>query len=360
LDWQSLPQRPACFEQMVAHFSAKGSGDIPVSARNFALNSRRALWLSATVLLTVTTLVYINRPDSTDPDVPGDVLLTESTPPSGPAGSLVASADFASEQIERPDGQDWRKSISENLACLNSGLQTLAAVPQYTARFYKQERVQTGLTEPQLIELRLRHEPFSVHMKWLAGERGQEVLYVDGLMDGRMLVKLAGWKARILPPLKIDPNGNQALSQSRYPITEVGMASISRKLIADREADLGLSDGVTCRVFPNERCNERDCVCYIIEYQKPGLRNEYRKSVQYIDAQYNLPICVRNFAWPKSDSVEESLRGDELDDATMIELYSYSEIGWDWQVAETSPPPSLCVPGFHEVRLRRCPAAIKS
>ena len=72
----------------------------------------------------------------------------------------------------------------------------------------------------------------------------------------------------------------------------------------------------------------------MIEYDRPGICREYRKSVQYIDGELNLPICVRNFTWPEDDSPEFNLKGEELDEATMIELYSYSDIELECELDE--------------------------
>ena len=42
--------------------------------------------------------------------------------------------------------------------------------------------------------VKVRHEPFSIYLKWLSGEVGREVLYVDGANDGEMFVRSGGWK----------------------------------------------------------------------------------------------------------------------------------------------------------------------
>ena len=82
---------------------------------------------------------------------------------------------------------------------LEKGLHKLKEVGNYTATLFRQERVNGELLEPQAMSLKLRHEPFSVYMKWLDGGYADEVLYVDGGYDGKLVVNMGGWKSRLVP-----------------------------------------------------------------------------------------------------------------------------------------------------------------
>ncbi len=45
----------------------------------------------------------------------------------------------------------------------------LQQTPDYTAQFTKQELVAGELTEEQSIYVKIRHQPFSIYLKWLTG-----------------------------------------------------------------------------------------------------------------------------------------------------------------------------------------------
>ena len=112
------------------------------------------------------------------------------------------------------------KALLLELLLLERGQLRFADIPTYTATFHKRERIDGELQDLEVTRIKVRHEPFSVYMKWIVGDKGQELLYVDGENDDKILVKLGGLKGRLLPAVKVDPYGSQAKSQSRHPITD--------------------------------------------------------------------------------------------------------------------------------------------
>lgn len=268
--------------------------------------------------------------DQTESDPQQQALLDSAAPPSDPLLSNTATDDA---QEANP-----LRIIEQNIEMLQTGLERIEDVPQYQARLYRQERVGSELSDPQLIDFRVRHEPFSVYMKWLTGDEGQEVLYVDGKHDGKMLVKLGGWKARFTPVLEIDPNGATALSNSRHPVTDAGLLALCHRLVEDRQADLKRGSGVQAVLLEDQECNGRDCDCFVFTWEKPGLCQDYRKSIQYFDRELRLPICVRNFAWPENAERLEATETEaqqKLDEQTLVEVYSYLDLNLDFRIADT-------------------------
>ena len=49
-----------------------------------------------------------------------------------------------------------------------------------TAVFQKQERIDGALQPVNVMELKVRHRPLSVYMKWQQPDAGQEVIWRDG------------------------------------------------------------------------------------------------------------------------------------------------------------------------------------
>ena len=54
----------------------------------------------------------------------------------------------------------------------------------YKRWYEREERIDGEMKEPQQMELKLRHAPFSVYMKWLNGDKGRELLYTANENDG--------------------------------------------------------------------------------------------------------------------------------------------------------------------------------
>ncbi len=128
-----------------------------------------------------------------------------------------------------------RMALLMNMLLLEKGCRYLETVPDYTATFSKQEFVGGTLSDNQVINLKCRHQPFSVYMKWLVGDKGQELLYVDGQNEEKMLVKMGGLKGRLVPTLKLDPLGSLAMQESRYPITKAGIKALAETIIDFRK-----------------------------------------------------------------------------------------------------------------------------
>jgi hypothetical protein len=76
----------------------------------------------------------------------------------------------------------------------------------------------------EVVRCAFREKPFSVLMDWKQGARqAQTTLYVKGENEDRLLVRPASWRALLVSVTSRDPNSDDALRTSRYPITEFGI-----------------------------------------------------------------------------------------------------------------------------------------
>jgi hypothetical protein len=105
-------------------------------------------------------------------------------------------------------------------------------VKGYTLTFEKQERINKKLQPTEVIAATYRQEPFSVLMRWEKGARladailyveGQNQEKVDGEMKSMLLVHPSGVAGRLIPFVKRDPEGKEALQSSRYTIKGFGL-----------------------------------------------------------------------------------------------------------------------------------------
>jgi len=251
-------------------------------------------------------------------------------------GGLPATEQVSPEEIsQRVEGAilGSRLALQLHMTLLELGKQRIEKFPDYTATFIKQERPDgDDLQEVQTLSIKMRHKPFSIYMKWLeGGDVGREVIYVDGLNDNKMLVHVGGLKGRLLPHLKLDPTGSLAMAEARHPIGELGLLHLTDLLISYRKRDMGLKSGVRWEMIKEQKFQDRECYCFVVEYDSREIEPVYRKSITYIDKELAIPICVRNFGWAEPDS---ELTGQELDVATLIEYYGYSDIRFDRRLGD--------------------------
>lgn len=227
-----------------------------------------------------------------------------------------------------------KEALTECDRILGEGEAKLAKIPAYAATFVKQERIGDALTELQVIQLRMFHQPKRISMKWEGGkDAGQRVIYAEGENDGDMLVrKLTGIEAR-LGVIALNPSGVLAMKHSRHPVTQAGLLEMTRITRQYRQADLKLESGVSAKLLEHQKLNGRDCLCLVVEYEKPDFapdeKKEYRKTMVFIDSQTKLPACVRCYGWPEKIA---DANPQKLDQTTLLELYAYKNIDFEAQV----------------------------
>jgi hypothetical protein len=216
------------------------------------------------------------------------------------------------------------------LELLERGRQFLNTVPGYTAEFTRQEEVQGELLESQTMLLKCRHRPFSVYLLWITGDVGQEVLYVEGTNNGKLLAHDGGWKAR-LPAFSLAPTSSLAMRDSRYPVTVAGLLGLIETMTATHATDLDESRCLSCVVEPNAEFAGRPCWAFTTHYKNPHSSPVYRKSMTWIDREWSVPVATQHFGWPSSDS--NALPGD-LDEQTLVELYQYTDLDFGRQLGD--------------------------
>ena len=235
-----------------------------------------------------------------------------------------ASPAGVQPQAGAPGEVRGQRALLMNLLLLEHGRHKLAQIPSYTATFYKNELVGGSMTGAQVMQLKVRHEPFSVYMKWMIGDKGRELLYVNGQNSGDMLVKVGGWKGKMLPALKLNPTGSVAMNAARYPVTKLGLLELTSELIAYRRKDLENYRGLDCRMVDDQKLNGRKCYCFVLQYENPKVSELYRKTILYIDHELCLPVSIKNYSWPSDE--QKKLTGTKFDEATLIEQYAYTKI----------------------------------
>jgi hypothetical protein len=226
-----------------------------------------------------------------------------------------------------------RLALQFHIAQLEIGRLRLQQLPHYTCQFTKQERVDgSDLQDEQILALKFRQQPFSVYLKWLeGGDVGREVLFVSGVNDDRMVVKAGRGFARLAPAISLRPNESLAMSESRHPVTQLGLLNMADLILKSRRRDLELKSGVTWELIPGQEFADRPCHCFVTVYESREVESLYRKSVVHVDDELMVPVSVQNFTWLDGELDPEA---GTLDEQTLIEAYSYTNIHFDSQLAD--------------------------
>ena len=240
----------------------------------------------------------------------------------------ISDAVIPEAALAVTSGDKTRETAQELRRLLDDGANKLRSQAGYTATFVKHEVVDDALQEAETIDLKLRHQPFSAYLKWR--DVPQQVLFVEGRYDNKVLARMAGVRG-LLGTLKLEPTSSLALSETRYPVTELGLLKLTERLIRQCDRDLKAGDGYALRQWGEATAAGRPCLLFVAEYDDRGLEPLYRKSLIWIDKEHFLPIAIKNYTWPADNSVASA----DLDEATFIEHYEYRDLQFRQQFAQS-------------------------
>jgi hypothetical protein len=190
-------------------------------------------------------------------------------------------------------------------------------VKDYTATLVKRERVDGDLTEYEYMFTKIRHQPFSVYMYFLkpADKVGREVIYVAGKNEGNLVAHEEQGIKKLIGPVSLKPNAPLAMQGNRYPITEVGIMNLTRRLIEVGESDRKYGE-CDVQYTPNAKVNGRVCTLVQVTHPVPRKNFRYHKALIYIDDELNIPIRFEAYDWPK----------DAGGQPVLLEEYTYVNI----------------------------------
>jgi hypothetical protein len=190
---------------------------------------------------------------------------------------------------------EGRVAMMLQIAMLQDAVNRLGEIDSYTATWEKQERIDGSLSDLQKMSLKIRHEPFSVYLKF----------------GGR------------LPALKLDPNSSIAMSEARYPITMAGIKEMTEMALEIRQQDLKRISKIRTSLRDDKTFAGRPVYAYTMEYPSQQISETYSRCEIFIDKELMLPVYARNWGWA-AGSADSGASDDSL-----IEYYAFKDIKLD-------------------------------
>ena len=210
------------------------------------------------------------------------------------------------------------------LRFVQAAVSKLESVPAYTASLIRQERIDGKLGPEQKIQLKVRHQPFAVYMRFVEPDAGKEAIFAEGSHDDHVVAHGGGLTRLLVPHLKVPPRSRLALNGNRHPITEAGLLNLARKLVRFRELDMEDDDAETVldRVVDSAG--------------RQWLRSIHTNTIQtddrpfaYVEILYDpatsLPSRIHSYEWPGK-------AGDS--DRPLAERYEYQDLNLDAELSE--------------------------
>jgi Protein of unknown function (DUF1571) len=191
-----------------------------------------------------------------------------------------------------------------------------ANIQDYSAVMVKRERIGGKLNEQEFMYIKIRHKPFSVYMYFLGPPRlrGQEAIYVEGRNNGNLLGHGVGIK-KIAGTVPLQPTGALAMAGQRYPITEIGILNLTKRLVQVAEQDKSFGE---CEVkfYKDAKINSRSVTCIQVVHPVRRANFRFHKALVFVDDELNVPVRYEAYEWPATPG----------DQPQLIEEYTYTDI----------------------------------
>ncbi|MGD9723434.1 MAG: DUF1571 domain-containing protein [Pirellulales bacterium] len=225
------------------------------------------------------------------------------------------------DNVAQPNNQPPQHPLEPAIQMAKSAMVNMRAnIQDYSCTIIKHERIGGKLADREYMFLKVRHEPFSVYMYFLGPERlrGQEVIYVEGQNNGNLLGHGVGIR-KIAGTVPLQPTGAMAMQGQRYPITEIGMLNLTKRLLEVAEADKMFGE-CDVKFFRNAKITTgketRTVTCIMVVHPIPRKNFRFHQARVFVDDELNLPIRYESYDWPDKPGGQPQL----------LEEYTYTDI----------------------------------
>jgi hypothetical protein len=198
----------------------------------------------------------------------------------------------------RAEGASKKSPVDEPIRLAALAKAAYAKVTDYQCMLIKRETIDGELGANQIVEMKVKAEPFSVYMKWQqpSALAGQEVCYVAGKNDGKMRCRPGGLLGSI-GFISLDPNDPRCKKTSKHPITQAGIGNLITMCHDGwvKEKGYGLTKvKVGTYTYAKRKCQRVEMV-----HATDGEgKFNHHKNVVFFDQETKLPIRVENYSWP--------------------------------------------------------------
>lgn len=169
----------------------------------------------------------------------------------------------------------------------------------YTAVLYRNMWLGNGYSQ-STVHVKGRTRPFSVYLYFEQPSQGREVLFVEGWNQNKLLAHEGSGPLSLIGSVSLDPNGAQAMSGNKYPITKLGLDTLAQAVVDQWQQEMQLqpADQVEVKLYPEARLGKEDCkvVETIHKRRVQGLR--FHKTRLFLQKDTNVPFAVQQFAFP--------------------------------------------------------------
>jgi len=195
---------------------------------------------------------------------------------------------------------------------------SFARVRDYTGTLVRQERIGADLQPEQYTDIRIRQQPFSVHLKWTWPRHlaGQQAIYVAGRNNNEIRAKGTGILA-VAGYVSLPTNDARVMKNCRHAITETGIGNLLEILSRSYELERRLPPGQVTATFARYSFQQRPCTRMEVTHHAFNAQLYCYRCVVCFDEEHKLPVRVEVYDWPTRNG---NPKGE------LLECYSYTNL----------------------------------
>ena len=99
--------------------------------------------------------------------------------------------------------------------------------------------------------------------------------------------------------VSIEPSSAIAMHNQHYPLTELGLLNMVKRLVEVAEQDKKYGE-CDVKFFKGAKINNRTCTCIQVLHPVPRRNFIFHEAKIFVDDELNLPIRYESYDWPKT------------------------------------------------------------
>ena len=235
---------------------------------------------------------------------------------------LLATADMVRAQAgpgQSPSAKTppLTHPLTPAIALAKTALAKADALADYEGTLTKRELIGNTLTT-QMMQIRVREQPFAVYLKYAAPNEGREVLFDASQDPAKLLAHEGAGPKSLLGTLALPLNDPQVTAESRHPVSDLGLRRMVQLVIAQWELESKYGE-VDVKYYPNAKMGRIECETLEVTHPRPRRQFRYHQSRLFIEKTTGLPLRVQNYGFPQQAGVEPPL----------VEDYAYTGLKTD-------------------------------
>ncbi len=215
-------------------------------------------------------------------------------------------------------------------------------IRDYACILYKWDDTNTIADGRDVMQIKLREEPYSIYSKSIYPERhtGREWLYWDGHYENYVVI-FSG-KGAFNRTLALKPDDSGIKNCATRSILQLGFRRLLEELVEISENEANFRNTVI-RYYPQANVGER--ACYALEVTFPEfteVADFYRIQI-YVDQELDLPIQLVIYDWPEEEGKPAEVRESYTYVITHLNPgfsdEDFCHLNPEYQFASYLPPP---------------------